>query len=105
MGGLHPEGCDRMAPDGRVVDGVGGVDAATISVLAAVPGVLSEVDWLTPDQQVRLLAVAFAVTGSVRLVAADPDGAVLRGLLARLCAVLDHAARPDGPGRTPAGTR
>ncbi|MEU4181022.1 hypothetical protein [Streptomyces sp. NPDC026589] len=103
MGDLDPEECDHMAPDGRVVDGNGGVDAGTVSTLAAVPGVLSEVDWLAPGQQVRLLAVAAAVSGAVRLIAQDPGGAILHGLLARLCAVLDHAARPDGAAWAPAG--
>ncbi|MFJ7416510.1 hypothetical protein ACIQWZ_37785 [Streptomyces sp. NPDC098077] len=97
MGSLDPEECDRMTPDGRAVDGTGGVDAATMSTLAAVPVVLAEAGWLTPDQQARLLAVASAVTGAVRLVAQEPGIAILHGLLARLCAVLDHAARPDGP--------
>ncbi|MFJ3532504.1 hypothetical protein [Streptomyces sp. NPDC090132] len=45
MSGLDPEECDHMAPDGRVVDGTGGVDAATISTLAAVPVVLAEAGW------------------------------------------------------------
>ncbi|MFJ2102885.1 hypothetical protein ACIOHR_37685 [Streptomyces anulatus] len=63
MSGLDPQECDHMAPDGRVVDGTGGVDAGTISVLAAVPVVLAEAGWLTPDQQVRLLAVASAAPG------------------------------------------
>lgn len=51
-----------------------------------------EAVWLTPDQQARLLAVTSAVTGAVRLLAEDPGTAILHGLLARLCAVLDHAA-------------
>ncbi|MDQ0701198.1 MULTISPECIES: hypothetical protein [unclassified Streptomyces] len=96
MSGLDPQECDHMAPDGRVVDGTGGVDAGTISILAAVPVVLAEAGWLTPDQQVRLLAVASAVTGAARTLAQDPGTAITHGLLARLCAVLDHAARPDG---------
>ncbi|MEV7659903.1 hypothetical protein AB0O39_37810 [Streptomyces anulatus] len=105
MSGLDPQECDRTDKDGRVVDGTGGVDAATMSTLAAVPVVLAEAGWLAPDQQARLLAVASAVTGAVRLVAQDPGTAILHGLLARLCAVLDHAARPDGPAWTPAGPR
>ncbi|MFE9701557.1 hypothetical protein [Streptomyces sp. NPDC006270] len=96
MGGLDPEERDHVDEGGAVVDGTGGVDAATMETLSAVPRVIPEAVWLTPDQQVRLLAVAFAVTGSVRLIANDPGGAILHGLLARLCAVLDHAARPDG---------
>ncbi|MEV6477852.1 hypothetical protein [Streptomyces sp. NPDC051657] len=71
--------------------------------LAAVPGVLPEADWLTPDQQVRLLAVGYAVTGAVRLIADDPGAAILHGLLTRLCTALDHAARPDGVALAPAG--
>ncbi|MFJ1804450.1 hypothetical protein [Streptomyces sp. NPDC088180] len=42
MASLDPEESDRMASDGREVEGTGGVDAATISVLVAVPGVLPE---------------------------------------------------------------
>ncbi|MFD3820242.1 hypothetical protein ACFWRZ_34715 [Streptomyces rubiginosohelvolus] len=105
MGSLDLEECDHVAPDGRAVDGTGGVDAATMGTLAAVPVVVPEAGWLDPDQQARLLAVASSVTGAVRLIAQDPGTAILHGLLARLCAVLDHAARPDGPAWTPAGTR
>ncbi|MFE1824782.1 hypothetical protein ACFW9S_38035 [Streptomyces anulatus] len=72
------------------------LDVATISFLAVVPCVLSEATWLTPDQHVRLLAVASAVTGTVRLLADDPGTAITHGV-ARMCATLDHAARPDGP--------
>ncbi|MCX4506633.1 hypothetical protein [Streptomyces anulatus] len=96
MGGLDPEECDHMAPDGRAIDGTAGVDTGTISTLTAVPVVLPEAGWLAPDQQARLLAVTSAVTGAVRLIAQDPGTAILHGLLTRLCAVLDHAARPDG---------
>ncbi|MFF1270279.1 hypothetical protein ACFVZE_31070 [Streptomyces anulatus] len=96
MSGLDLEECDHMASDGRVVEGTGGVDAGTISILAAVPVVLPEAGWLAPDQQARLLAVASAVTGAVRLIAQDPGTAILHGLLTRLCAVLDHAAHPAG---------
>ncbi|MFD5208673.1 hypothetical protein ACFWNF_17355 [Streptomyces anulatus] len=103
MGGLDPEECDHMAPDGRAVDGTGGVHAGTIGTLDSVPVVLPEADWLTPDQQVRLLAVASAVTGAVRLIAADPGATLRHGLLARLCAVLDHAASPDSAAWAPAG--
>ncbi|MFD4224781.1 hypothetical protein [Streptomyces griseus] len=90
MGSLDPAACDRTDPDGRVVDGTGGVDAATMSTLAVMPCVLSEVDWLTPDQQVRLLAVASVVTGTVRRLADDPGSAITYGV-ARLCGALDHA--------------
>lgn len=96
MASLDPAACDRMGPDGRIVDGTGGVDVGTISVLGVVPCVLSEATWLTPDQHVRLLAVASAVTGTVRLLADDP-GTAIRHSVARMCATLDHAARPDGP--------
>lgn len=94
MGSLDPAACDRTDPDGRVVDGTGGVDAGTMSTLAVVPCVLSEVDWLTPDQQVRLLAVASAVAGTVRRLADDPGSAITYGV-ARLCGALDHATRTD----------
>ncbi|GGS83266.1 hypothetical protein [Streptomyces badius] len=96
MGGLDPQDCDRMGPEGTVVEGTGGVDTATMETLAAVSCMVPEAAWLTPDQQVRLLAMAFAVTGSVRLLADDPSGALMHGLLTRMRAVLDHAARPDG---------
>ncbi|WP_326613731.1 hypothetical protein OHA57_00040 [Streptomyces anulatus] len=96
MSGLDPQECDHMAPDGRAIDGTGGVDTGTISTLTAVPVVLPEAGWLAPDQQARLLAVTSAVTGAVRLIAQDPGTAILHGLLTRLCAVLDHAARPAG---------
>ncbi|MFJ5658687.1 hypothetical protein ACIQD5_35820 [Streptomyces microflavus] len=64
-----------MGPDGRLIDGNAGVDAGTTSTLAIVPCVLSDADWLTPDQHLRLLAV-----------------------VNRMCATLDHASRPDTPG-------
>lgn len=97
MGSLDPGDCARLGPDGRIVDGTGGVDAATMETLVDVPCALCELGWLTPDQRVRLLAVASIVTGAVRLVATDLDSATLRDLRTRLCATLDHAARPDGP--------
>ncbi|MFF2721554.1 hypothetical protein [Streptomyces sp. NPDC058011] len=96
MGSLDPAACDRMV-EGRIIDGTGGVDAGTMGILAAVPCVLSEVDWLAPDQHIRILAVASVVTGTVRLLADDPSTAITRDV-ARMCAILDHAARPDGPG-------
>ncbi|SCE62038.1 hypothetical protein [Streptomyces sp. OspMP-M43] len=104
MASLDPEECDHTAPHGRAVDGTGGADTGTVTPLAAVPVVLAEADWLAPDQQARLLAVASAVTGAVRLIAHDPGTAILHGLLARVCAVLDHAARPDGVAWAPAET-
>ncbi|MFZ4279125.1 hypothetical protein [Streptomyces rhizosphaericola] len=95
MSGLDPQDCDGMGPDGVLVEGAGGVDAETMSTLAAVPCAVPEAVWLTPDQQARLLAVASAVTGAVRLLAEDPGTAITHGLLARLCAVITHAARTD----------
>ncbi|MFH8692676.1 hypothetical protein ACH4EC_38225 [Streptomyces anulatus] len=71
-------------------------------MLAAVPCVVSDADWLTLDQQARLLVVASAVTGAGRVLAQDPGGAITHGLPARMCAVFDHAARPDGPAWAPA---
>ncbi|MFJ9656207.1 hypothetical protein [Streptomyces microflavus] len=98
MGSLDPAQCDRMGPDGRLVEGNGGVDAGTLSTLTVVPCVLSDADWLTPDQHIRLLAVASITTGIARLLADDPGTAILHGLVARMCATLDHATRPDHPG-------
>ncbi|MEV0888520.1 hypothetical protein AB0J03_32525 [Streptomyces microflavus] len=95
MGSLDPAQCDRRGPDGRLIEGTGGVDAGTVSTLAIVPCVLSDADWLTPDQHIRLLAVASVTTGIARLLADDPGTAILHGLLARMCATLDHAARTD----------
>ncbi|MBK5993334.1 hypothetical protein JHN53_17130 [Streptomyces sp. MBT58] len=62
------------------------------------PCVLSEADWLTADQHLRLLAVASVITGIARLLADDPGTAILHGQVARMCATLDHATRPDTPG-------
>ncbi|CAM5245922.1 hypothetical protein SMICM304S_07462 [Streptomyces microflavus] len=45
-----------------------------------------------------LLAVASITTGIARLLADDPGTAILHGLVARMCATLDHATRPDTPG-------
>ncbi|MFB6426402.1 hypothetical protein ACFCXC_35870 [Streptomyces microflavus] len=101
MGSLDPAQCDRMGPDGRLIEGNAGVDAVTTSTLAIVPCVLSDADWLTPDQHLRLLAVASMVTGIARLLADDPGTAILHGLVARMCATLDHATRPDAPGLAP----
>ncbi|WP_146065876.1 hypothetical protein [Streptomyces sp. SM13] len=91
MAGLDPKDCDRMAPDGLVVDGTGGLNDYTADMLATVPNVVADAAWLTPEQQVRLLAVASAVTGAARVLADDPGSAIRHGLLARLCAALDHA--------------
>ncbi|MGX5397196.1 hypothetical protein ACWLMY_35750 [Streptomyces anulatus] len=88
MGSLDPEDCTHLGPDGRIVYGAGGVDVAIMETLVYVPCVLPELDWLTPDQQVRLLAVASIVTGAVRLLSDAPDSATLHGLRTRLCVVL-----------------
>ncbi|MET8380904.1 hypothetical protein [Streptomyces microflavus] len=98
---LDPAQCDRMGPDGRLIEGSAGVDAGTTSTLAIVPCVLSEADWLTPDQHLRILAVASVVTGIARLLADDPGTAILHGQVMRMCATLDHATRPDTPGLAP----
>ncbi|MEU0163609.1 hypothetical protein ABZ154_33730 [Streptomyces sp. NPDC006261] len=90
MGSLDPADCDRMGPDGRLIEGTGGVDAETMSILSVVPCVLSEAVWLTPDQQVRLLAIACVVSGIVRLLADDPGTEILHSLVARMCTTLDH---------------
>ncbi|MFI5905799.1 hypothetical protein [Streptomyces cyaneofuscatus] len=95
MSALDPEDCDGRSSDGAIVEGTGGVDAGTMSTLSAVPCVVPEAVWLTPDQQVRLLAVTSAVTGAVRLLVDDPGTAIMHGLLARLCDVITHAARTD----------
>ncbi|NED07602.1 hypothetical protein G3I55_38900 [Streptomyces sp. SID6648] len=47
------------------------------------------------DQQVRLLAVASAVTGAVQLIADDPGTVILHGLPARQCSGITHAAHTD----------
>lgn len=98
MESLDPAQCDRMGPDGRLVEGNGGVDAGTMSTLTVVPCVLSDADWLTPDQHIRLMAVASITTGIARLLADDPGTAILHGLVVRMCATLDHATRPAQPG-------
>lgn len=95
---LDPAQCDRRGPDGRLIEGTAGVDAGTTSTLAIVPCVLSDADWLTPDQHLRLMAVASVVTGIARLLADDPGTAILHGQVTRMCATLDHATRPDTPG-------
>ncbi|MER6702226.1 hypothetical protein ABT289_34230 [Streptomyces fimicarius] len=95
MGGLDPEDCDRRGPDDAFVHGTGGADASMMQILNAAAYMLPELNWLTLDQQVRLLAVASAVTGAVQLIADDPGTAILDGLLARQCSVITHAARTD----------
>ncbi|MFJ4966704.1 hypothetical protein ACIP6P_30355 [Streptomyces sp. NPDC088729] len=47
--------------------------------------------WLTPDQQIRLVAVASLVTGAARLLAENPGTAITTGELSRMRALLDHA--------------
>ncbi|MEU5233980.1 hypothetical protein AB0G82_32600 [Streptomyces anulatus] len=101
MTSLDPRDSDRMDEHGLAVDGAGGMAPVTQSMLAAVSCVVADVPWLTTDQQVRLLAVASAVTGAARVLAQDPGSAIVHGLLARMCTVVDHAARPDGPAWTP----
>ncbi|MFB6655314.1 hypothetical protein ACFCZ4_34080 [Streptomyces microflavus] len=98
---LDPAQCDRMGPDGRLIEGNAGVDAGTTSTLAIVPCVLSDAGWLTPDQHLRILAVASVVTGIARLLADDPGTAILHGQVTRMCATLDHATRPDTAGLAP----
>ncbi|MFL0021358.1 hypothetical protein ACJBCE_00210 [Streptomyces sp. NBUL23] len=101
MGSLDPGDCDRMDVDGVAVDGGGGVDAATMAHLAGLPFALPETaGWLSPDQQVRLLAVVGTVTAIVRLLAHDPESFIEHGELSRMCAILTHAARPDGAAWT-----
>ncbi|MFI1532664.1 hypothetical protein [Streptomyces griseus] len=88
-------------PDGVAVDGGGGVDAATMAHLAGLPFALPETaSWLSPDQQVRLLAVVGTVTAIVRLLAHDPESFIVHGGLSRMCAILTYAARPDGAAWT-----
>ncbi|MFF2231237.1 hypothetical protein [Streptomyces anulatus] len=104
MGTLDPADCDRMGPDGEAVDGAGGVDAATMADLAGLPFALPEAAiWLSPDQQLRLLAVVATVTAAVRPLANDPGAAIIHGELSRICAILTYAARPDGAPWTSAG--
>ncbi|MFE1333139.1 hypothetical protein [Streptomyces microflavus] len=88
---LDPGDCDRMGADGLMVNGTGGVDAETMSVLAAVPCAVQEALWLIPDQQMRLVAVASLIHGAVRLLAEDPGSAIMHGQLARVWALVDHA--------------
>ncbi|MFC8705843.1 hypothetical protein ACFUIV_27165 [Streptomyces anulatus] len=88
---LDPQDCDRMEPDGVMVDGTGGIDEETRSALAAVPCAVQDARWLTPDQQIRLVAVASLVLGAARLLAEDPGTAITTGELTRMWALLDHA--------------
>ncbi|MFJ1958581.1 hypothetical protein ACIOGT_37505 [Streptomyces microflavus] len=94
MGSLDPADCDRVGLDGRLIEGTGGVDAGTMSILSLVPCVLSEAVWLTPDQQVRLLAVACVVSGIVRLFADGPGTEILHDLVSRMRTTLTTVVPP-----------
>ncbi|MEU1224110.1 hypothetical protein [Streptomyces microflavus] len=88
---LDPQDCDRMEPDGVMVDGAGGLDGETRRKLVFVPCAVQDARWLTPDQQIRLVAVASLVLGAVRVLAEDPGTAITTGELTRMWALLDHA--------------
>ncbi|MEU5289407.1 hypothetical protein AB0G97_36230 [Streptomyces sp. NPDC020755] len=88
---LDPGDCDRMGLEGEMVDGTGGVDDGIRSSLTAVPCAVQDARWLTPDQQIRLVAVASLITGAVRLLAEDPGAAITTGELSRMWALVDHA--------------
>ncbi|PVC80381.1 hypothetical protein DBP19_36635 [Streptomyces sp. CS090A] len=94
MGALDPGDCDGMV-DGKVFEGTSGVDAATMETLSGLPFALPQsADWLSPDEQIRLLAVVGTVTATVPLLANDPGTVIMRGELSRMCAILTHATRP-----------
>ncbi|MEV7906610.1 hypothetical protein [Streptomyces anulatus] len=80
-----------MGPEGVMVDGTGGVDEKIRSTLAAVPCAVQDALWLTPDQRIRLVAVASLITGAARLLAQDPGAAITTGELSRIWDLLDHA--------------
>ncbi|MEV7951998.1 hypothetical protein AB0O74_34140 [Streptomyces rubiginosohelvolus] len=88
---LDPQDCDRMDPGGVMVDGTGGLDEETRSKLVFVPCAVQDALWLTPDQQIRIVAVASLVTGAARLLAEDPGTAITTGELSRMWALVDHA--------------
>ncbi|MFL3870550.1 hypothetical protein LT966_28605 [Streptomyces griseobrunneus] len=88
---LDPQDCDRMDPDSVMVDGTGGIDEETRSALAAVPCAVQDALWLTPDQQIRLVAVASLIIGAARLLAEDPGTAITTGELSRIWDLVDHA--------------
>lgn len=88
---LDPQDCDRMESDGVMVDGTGGIDEETRSALAAVPCAVQDARWLTPDQQIQIVAVASLFTGAARLLAEDPGTAITTGELSRMWALVDHA--------------
>ncbi|MEU2295544.1 hypothetical protein ACFY9H_33280 [Streptomyces bacillaris] len=89
--GLDLQDCDRMDPGGVMVDGTGGLDEETRSKLVFVPCAVQDATWLTPDQQIRIVAVASLVTGAARLLAEDPGTAITTGELSRMWALVDHA--------------
>ncbi|WP_331745391.1 hypothetical protein OG245_37670 (plasmid) [Streptomyces sp. NBC_01116] len=88
---LDPGDCDRMDPEGVIVDGTGGIDEETRSKMAAVPCAVEDALWLIPGQQIRLVAVASLVTGAARLLAEDPGTAITTGELPRMWVLVDHA--------------
>ncbi|MFF6931221.1 hypothetical protein [Streptomyces californicus] len=88
---LDPRDCDHMTPGGVMVDGAGGLDAKTRTQLGFVPCMVQDALWLTPDQQIRLVAVASLVTGAARLLAEEPGTAITTGELSRMWALVDHA--------------
>lgn len=48
------------------------------------PCAVQDAPWLTPDQQIRLVAVASLVSGAARLLAEDPGAAITTGELSRM---------------------
>ncbi|WP_228183934.1 hypothetical protein [Streptomyces anulatus] len=88
---LNAHDRDHMAPGGVMVDGTGGLDAETRSKLLFVPCAVQDALWLTPDQQIRIVAVDSLITGAARLLAEDPGTAITTGELSRVWALLDHA--------------
>lgn len=80
-----------MGPGGVMVDGTGGLDGETRSKLVFVPCAVQDALWLTPDQQIRIVAVASLITGAARLLAEDPGTAITTGELSRMWALVDHA--------------
>ncbi|MFB6985278.1 hypothetical protein ACFC0C_26650 [Streptomyces sp. NPDC056178] len=90
MTSLDPGDCDDVDQDGK-----GGADDGATETLAGLTYAAQETaHWLTLDQQVRLLAVVAAVSGSPRMLANDPGSFIEDGQAARMCAILDHATRP-----------
>ncbi|MFD4023205.1 hypothetical protein ACFWRV_06695 [Streptomyces sp. NPDC058576] len=87
--GLDPRDENRPGPDWTFIEGQGGADSEAMTVLAAVPCAAPAATWLTPDQQVRMVAVASLVVGAVRVLVQDP-GTAIRSELAVIWALLDH---------------